>query len=154
MAQQTSNFGLVKPDINEFYDVQVQNENWDKLDEMAASCFAKLYGEAKGKNADDLTESLAIVYISSTVNPELHNALGGGAFAWVQTNFYKSLSTTEKKMQIAMSTDFIHQKMVFRTYGVNGWLPWREIATHTYGTEDLTPGESELSTGTLYFVYE
>ena len=33
MAQQTSNFGFTKPDINEFYDVQVQNENWDKVDE-------------------------------------------------------------------------------------------------------------------------
>ena len=32
MAQQTSNFGFVKPEINEFYNVQVQNDNWDKVD--------------------------------------------------------------------------------------------------------------------------
>ena len=25
---------------------------------------------------------------------------------------------------------------------------------YTYGTQDLTAGESELETGTLYFVYE
>lgn len=154
MAELTSNFGLTKPDPNEFYDVQVLNENLDKLDELAASKVAELYSEADGKNADDLTESLAIVPISSTVNPELYNALGGGVFAWVQTNFYKPNSVTEKKMQIAMSTDFIHQKMVFRTYGANGWLPWQVVATHTYGTEELIPGESELSTGTLHFVYE
>ena len=33
MANQTSNFRFTKPDVNEFYDVNVQNENWDKLDE-------------------------------------------------------------------------------------------------------------------------
>lgn len=34
MANQTSNLGLIKPDVNEFYDVNVQNENWDKIDEQ------------------------------------------------------------------------------------------------------------------------
>lgn len=33
MAKQTSKFGFTKPEINEFYNVQVQNENWDKVDE-------------------------------------------------------------------------------------------------------------------------
>ena len=33
MAKYTSNFGFTKPDVNEFYNVNVQNENWDKLDE-------------------------------------------------------------------------------------------------------------------------
>lgn len=33
MAKQTSNLGLTKPDVNEFYDVQVYNENLDKIDE-------------------------------------------------------------------------------------------------------------------------
>ena len=33
MAKQTTNFEFIKPEINEFYDVQVQNENWDKVDE-------------------------------------------------------------------------------------------------------------------------
>ena len=34
MAKQTPNFGFIKPDVNEFYDVNSQNENWDKLDEQ------------------------------------------------------------------------------------------------------------------------
>ena len=62
MAKQTSKFGFTKPDINDSYDVNVQNENWDKLDE--------------------------------------------------------------------------------------------ELKKITCGTEDLIEGESELETGTLYFVYE
>ena len=32
MAQETSKFGFKKPEPNEFYNVQVQNENWEKLD--------------------------------------------------------------------------------------------------------------------------
>ena len=46
-----------------------------------------------------------------------------------------------------------------------GWSPWHNIAddgnaatvngfTITSGTEDLNPGVSELSTGTIYLVYE
>ena len=34
MSTQTSNYKFEKPDVNEFYDVQVQNENWDKVDEQ------------------------------------------------------------------------------------------------------------------------
>ena len=32
MAKETSNYGFTKPEINDFYDVNVQNNNWDKLD--------------------------------------------------------------------------------------------------------------------------
>ena len=62
MAKQTSNFGFTQPDVNDFYDVKVQNENWDKLD--------------------------------------------------------------------------------------------KQLTKITHGTEDLVEGESELPTGTIYFVYE
>lgn len=34
MAKQTSNFGFTKPDVNEFYDVETQNKNWDIVDEQ------------------------------------------------------------------------------------------------------------------------
>lgn len=34
MAEQTKNLGFTKPDVNEFYNVGVQNENWDKLDDV------------------------------------------------------------------------------------------------------------------------
>lgn len=34
MAKQTTNFGFTKPEINESYDVNVQNENWDEVDEI------------------------------------------------------------------------------------------------------------------------
>lgn len=34
MAYETPNFGFTKPEPSEFYDVKVQNENWDKVDEQ------------------------------------------------------------------------------------------------------------------------
>ena len=34
MAKQTPNFGFTKPEPNDYYDVNVQNENWDKVDEL------------------------------------------------------------------------------------------------------------------------
>ena len=33
MASTTTNYGLKKPDLDEFYDLNVQNENMDKIDE-------------------------------------------------------------------------------------------------------------------------
>ena len=159
MAQQTSNFGFTKPDPNDFYDVEIQNENWDKVDEQMIPCFAKLYPYDSGKSADELTEPMAIIPISSSVNSELHSVFGGGAFAWVRTNFYNdAIGTVANKTQIAVSHGLLNPKMAFRTYDSNnGWTPWKGITTtdhYTYGTTDLTAGESDLATGTLYFVYE
>ncbi len=34
MSSETTNFGLIKPDEDEFYDIQVQNENMDKIDQQ------------------------------------------------------------------------------------------------------------------------
>lgn len=33
MPKQTKNFQFNKPEANDFYDVEKQNENWDKVDE-------------------------------------------------------------------------------------------------------------------------
>ena len=33
MATKTSNFEFEKPDVNDFYDIEVQNRNWDKVDQ-------------------------------------------------------------------------------------------------------------------------
>ena len=33
MAKQTTKFGFEKPEMNDAYDIDVQNSNWDKVDE-------------------------------------------------------------------------------------------------------------------------
>lgn len=34
MAKQTTKFGFEKPEMNDGYDINVQNTNWDKVDEL------------------------------------------------------------------------------------------------------------------------
>ena len=36
MATETPNYKLQKPDVDDFYDVAVLNDNWDKLDAAVA----------------------------------------------------------------------------------------------------------------------
>lgn len=46
MAQQTTNYNLTKPDSNEYVDVEVLNENFDKIDKGIAE--AKFIEAATG----------------------------------------------------------------------------------------------------------
>lgn len=62
MANQTTKFGFTKPDVNEFYDVNVQNENWDKLDnnlsEIASNLSGLVVGTYTGGGSSDKTITL------------------------------------------------------------------------------------------------
>lgn len=175
MAKETPNYKFKKPDVNDFYDVNVQNGNWDEVDSQMKKmipCVAAYYNG--DKNVDDVIEPFVLITVSSSVNPELFKIVGG-TFAWVWTNFYIGMSTANRRMQLAMSYNSGDSKMAFRIKGSSGWTEWRELAIankvpsldangkilkgqlpelYGYGTDDLTPGASELETGKLYFVYE
>jgi hypothetical protein len=60
MATQTSNFGFTKPDVNEFYDVNVQNENWDKLDEQLGGTLPISKGGTGASNSSQARANLGI----------------------------------------------------------------------------------------------
>jgi hypothetical protein len=49
-------------------------------------------------------------------------------------------------------------ELTIKRVQINGvWSNWKQLSVapaYAYGTEELTPGVSELATGTLYFVYE
>ena len=60
MAEQTPNFGFTKPDVNEFYDVQVQNKNWDKLDEQLGGALPIDKGGTGATNSSKARENLGI----------------------------------------------------------------------------------------------
>jgi hypothetical protein len=60
MAKETSNFGFVKPDINDFYDVNVQNENWDKVDEQLGGTLPISRGGTGATNSSEARENLGI----------------------------------------------------------------------------------------------
>lgn len=130
MPNLTSNYGLKKPLPEEFYNVQVQNENMDIIDKelkKAIPYVATYYPVNSGKNVNDLTDPFALIPVSVDLNTELYNIVGG-TFAYVWTNFYIEAAVTSRRLQIAMSYNTIHHKMAFRIYGANGWLEWKGIA--------------------------
>lgn len=69
MATQTSNFGFIKPDVNDFYDVQVQNENWDKVDEE----MGKTLPISKG-GTGSTSATAALTNLGAAKNVHKHNA--------------------------------------------------------------------------------
>lgn len=150
MADKTTNYGLTKPSSEEFYDVQVQNDNMDIIDEelkKRTSCLATYYPVNSNKSADELLDAFALIPTSSDVNAELFNIIGG-TFAWVWTNFYIEASVTARRMQVAMSYNTVNHKMAFRIYGANGWLEWKELSTadHEHDLEDIS-GTLPISKG-------
>lgn len=60
MAKQTSNLGLIKPDANEFYDVNVQNENMDKIDEQLGGTLPISKGGTGAADSSKARENLGI----------------------------------------------------------------------------------------------
>jgi hypothetical protein len=130
MADKTKNYGLTKPNLEDFYDVNVQNENMDIIDEelkKRTPSLATYYPANSAKSADELTDPFALIPVSLDVNSELFNIIGG-TFAWVWTNFYLEASVTSRRMQIAMSYNATDCKIAFRIYGSAGWLAWKELA--------------------------
>ena len=53
MATKTANYGLIKPDGNEYYDISVQNENADMID-------GELAGLQKSKSGKSVLVSVTI----------------------------------------------------------------------------------------------
>lgn len=69
MAEQTSNLGLIKPDVNEFYDVNVQNQNMDIIDEQLGGTLPISKGGTGATSA-----AAARTNIQAAKNVHKHNA--------------------------------------------------------------------------------
>ena len=69
MAKQTSKFGFVKPEINEHYSVDIQNENWDKVDEQLGSTLPISRGGTGSTSA-----TAALTNLGAAKNVHKHNA--------------------------------------------------------------------------------
>lgn len=147
MAEKTTNYGLTKPNLEDFYDVNVQNQNMDIIDRELKNrtpSLATYYPVNSAKNADELVDPFALIPVSLEVNAELFNIVGG-TFAWVWTNFYIDATVTSRRMQVAMSYNTINHKMAFRIYGASGWLEWREIGL----ASDIPKKSSDIGLGNV-----
>lgn len=124
MSSKTTNFNLHKIDLTDAPpDITVLNQNWDKIDTRMANIVTYYIAN---KSADDLTDPLALIPLSSTLNAELY-AILGGTYAYVETIFYSGATTTNRRMQVAYSYNSGYSQMAMRVYSSNGWLAWTKI---------------------------
>lgn len=138
MSSKTTNFNLHKIDLTDAPpDITVLNENWDKIDTRMSNIVTYYNAD---KSADDLTDPLALIPLNSTLNGELY-AILGGTYAYVETIFYSSISTTSRRMQVAYSYNSGKTDMAMRVYSSNGWLAWTKIAN----SDDLAGNAPDLS---------
>lgn len=80
MANRTVNYGLVKPTQDEFYDIEVQNANFDTVDSLLKSKVDTV--EGKGLSTNDFTdaekgklaECLTATEVSGIVNQSVQEA--------------------------------------------------------------------------------
>lgn len=113
----------------------------------ALGIVSKYYNASANVSADELTDGLAVIALSATLNSDLYTLLSD-MFAYVRTWFFSNASTTISRAQIAMSYKATNPKMVYRVYNANSssWSGWREIATTDYA---VPLDGSKAMTGTL-----
>lgn len=91
----------------------------------AINQLAKYYGNSAQKNVDDVTDGLAVVLNSITLNSELYNIFG--TFAYVMTGKYDETN----RFQVAWNLAAI-SKMATRSCRNGTWSAWKEFATTDY----------------------
>ena len=146
MAKTTNNYGLTKPDATDFYDINVLNNNFDKIDEELLKSKQVFFAECGVTTHEEIGKAIEdgkVVFCKqdSFILPLIWYDNDGAMFA---------ITSGDYVLKVAL--------MVLAAYGyedrwtINEGHPSKWI--YNYGTEDLTAGESTLNTGSLYFVYE
>jgi len=152
MAETTTNYGLTKPLPEEFYDINVHNENMNIIDRQmkalndalsgAGNVFLAEYGVTKSA---EITAAL--------------NAEKAVFCVYTEKNLIApliSVSTVEAVIHaftVCTKTGITTITCVSDVWNAEETL-YPSSGDYTYGTSDLTEGVSELETGKLHFVYE
>ncbi len=127
MAEKTEHYGLNKPRPEEFYDVNVMNENMDRID---AELKRRVILNREGKVPSEQLPAMDYVPTSEK-----------GKASGVAT-----LGADGKLPSEQLPDDVGSVKSV---NGATG-----EVVLYSYGTADLEAGVSKLENGALYFVYK
>lgn len=146
MATETPNLKLSKPETTDFYDVSVQNDNMDKIDQAIAEKADKAdiptSLPANGGNADTVDGKHASDFANANHS---HNKADIGlgnvdntADANKNVNYANGAGNAD-------TVDGLH---------VDGTLGNQSLKPIIASTNDLTAGVSPLSQGTVYIVYE
>ena len=132
MSSKTPNYNLHKIDLTDAPpDITVLNQNWDTIDRELGAV----------KEIDKTVEAIVLEHEEST---ESHADIRK-EISELSESVDKSLETV-----VAKSGDTMTGALV--AGGTQDATP--QVRNITFSTTDLTAGESELATGSLYFVYE
>lgn len=161
MPNFTSNFGLTKPFVDEFYDVNVQNENMDKIDvemEKLTHCVVNIkYYDGVGRYSTDKSyeeivaahESGKLIFGILNDNEVLPICIIGDT--QIGNSIYPAV-------RLATIANYNNGSLVYVCYNIlsNNSLVRTEglVPTYNCGTADYVAGTTPLADGKLYFVYE
>ena len=163
MADKTTNFGLTKPKVTDFYDVNVHNTNMDKIDaELSKLNVFKVifsYDGSKRKYASDKSYNEIISALDSGKTVVgYYDANADGRYTFSNCMFFPAMEGSYLDHVMLSVTHMLHNKISIDTVSIyqndEVTMNYGSTPTCVYSTDDLTAGESSLSTGTLYLVYE
>ena len=146
----TENYGLLKPEITEFYDVNNQNDNMDiidqKLKEIANACSA-------GAIVDNLESDRSDLALSARQGKILNDSLGGLNFAQdAEGNWGYIPSGADTVIPFKSGLDFENYGFV-KTLAQNQSYEVTDKGVYliTHGTGNGSQGEAPSCTGTLLY---
>ena len=90
------------------------------------------YPDSTNKSADDLLDGVALIPLKDDCNNDLQSLLSG-SYAYIITIIYATnisqATTSNRRLQIAISYNSIPAKMAIRIYGASGWTEWQRLAS-------------------------
>lgn len=150
MSTQTTNYGLVKPDATEFYDITVQNSNMDKIDTTLKSKADQTEVDSLKKSVSDgkTTVANAITGQGVTTATDATFATMATNIATVGTNKYNAGVTATKKgtataAQVLSGYTFTNAS----TVGASGTMSSKSAATYTPGDSAQTIAAGQYLSG-------
>jgi hypothetical protein len=149
--QTTTNYGLKKPELNEFYHVEDFNYNADVLD-------AKLKEVEDASNPKVLSDHIAdtTAHVTSAEKASW-NAKAGGTHKHTKseiTDFPTSMKPTDHSQSASTITAGTVQGVIVANPSAVSALGTKQMRNIYGGTEELTDGVSALPAGDIYVMFE
>ena len=150
MSTQTTNYGLVKPNITDFYDVDVMNNNLDIID-------TTLKNKADQTEVDSLKKSVSDgkILVANAITGQGVTTANDATFATMATNIetvgsnkYNAGVTDTKKgtataAQVLSGYTFTNSSSV----GISGTIPSKSATTYTPGDSAQTISSGQYLSG-------